>query len=76
MRRIGTALMALVMIMAIMVMTIIIPATIGTVAGAIVALLFSVNLIRSMLIGALGGAYIGFALLLNAGLNGGKKKGQ
>ena len=76
MRRIGTALMALVMIVAIMVMTIIIPATIGTVAGAIVALLFSVNLIRSMLIGALGGAYIGFALLLNAGLNGGKKKGQ
>ena len=70
MRRIGTALMALVMIVAIMVMTIIIPATIGTVAGAIVALLFSVNLIRSMLIGALGGSYVGLALLLNAGLNG------
>ena len=73
--RIGTALMALVMIVAIMVMTIIIPAIIGTAIGVLVALLLSVNPAPAALIGALGGSYVGLIFLLNAGLNGKKRQG-
>ena len=68
--RIGTALMALVMIVAIMVMTIIIPAIIGTVIGVLVALLLSVNPAPTALIGALGGGFTGYAfLLLSVGMH-------
>ena len=38
--------------------------------GAVVALLLQTDLIPVILIGALGGSYVGLAFLLNAGLNG------
>ena len=45
-------------------------ALIGAVVGAIVALLLQTDLIPVILIGVLGGSYVGLAFLLNAGLNG------
>ncbi len=65
--RIGNAL---IMIVAIMVMTIVIPAIIGAVVGTLASFVLGAEILPVALIGALGGSYVGLVFLLNAGLNG------
>ena len=70
--RIGNALIALIMIVAIMVMTIVIPAIIGAVVGTLASFVLGAEILPVALIGALSDACSGLAFLLNAKTNGNK----
>ena len=66
-----------VFIVAIAIATVItIPTLAGAAAGALVSFALAADTLPAALIGALSGGLASSAFLLNAGLNGGKKKGQ